>query len=865
MISKIAFFFFLFVSTKFSNAQNLLSGIVNSQSGEPIPFVNVICKDSLTNKTLSYTQTDSKGFFSIKNIRCDSVHKYRFEFRCLGYTKYAEAFTSCKELKSIRLMPSQTELKEIIVKSPTVRRTNDTLVYDVNKLKDSTDFVLRDILAKIPGINVSKNGTISYNNEPIVDFQIMGSNLMGGRYTVLNDLLQVKNLQSIEVMENHNRIKSSMKDLNNPKTGINIILKKDKLVDGNMTAGLGLTKAYLAEIKPLIITPKYQALVTLGIDNIGRNSTQSLIDHFESKPFNDGRILDVRRIENMNQNDARFFTNNSANGSINYLKKLKNEFEFKFNLISSIDKNKESGINFLRYQKAITNLPLETSEQLNNIKDQFNNNARFSLEKNSNKHFFNYTLNYDFDQQIITGDAKLSTTGLFIQEAKFKRNQLSNAFQWNKQKGNKTFALKGNQGFQVSPQSLGLDRIVFQNNIEHKNVFQDLNLKNSRGSLVYDISVMKNKYQTFSSFGIQGNLQDLVTHLQFSENLISNKIRFRSSKVFFNQNYNIKLFAYSFLNSGFNVVLNPTQTSQPNLGNSTNQSKTFGYIEPKVGLNFRSNQGNTLNFRYFMNNTFGDIMQMHSNLILYDYRTFTSRNVVLSRKISNNFIGNFRYNNIFKNINFGLGLAYISSSNNQFSNLNISKQGNETMSFLNSKFRSQSYSFTGDFMTFNFSKKSRFTITSLLFYSTLPISRNEQVFKSKSVFSETKIASVLFIKKRVKLNSSLNVIHNNTINQNLKIGLTNFSLMEGLSLYFPSKSFIEIDYLLDYNSYSKQFNNFINVKTEKRVKALVFALEGRNILNSKFYYLAKVNEYFESSTTINQRPIQVVLSITKTF
>lgn len=865
MIIRGILIFITFVISSHVYAQNSLIGKVISKYNEPISYVNVIFKDRETNKTLFYTQTDLKGVFIFKNINCDSISKYQLDFRSLGFDKVSKTFSNCNNIENIILEESTNQLNEVIIMSPPVIRKNDTLVYDVYKLKDSTDFLLKDILVKIPGVSINNNGTIYYNNEPINDFQIMGINLMGGRYGVLNDLLQVKNLQSIEILENHNPLKNAPKDYNNPRTGINIVLKNDKLLTGNINAGLGISEAYLAEIKPLIINPKIQSLLTLGVENVGRNIARSFIDHFDSNTENVNFALGIRRIDNSYQSDPRFFRNNSANTSINVIKKLEQEFVIKFNFISTLDRVKESGTNAVKYFKSISDTSLETVETLSNTKKQFKNNLEFGLEKNNKKYFFTYIFKADYNNQNNKGLAELSTLGMFKQVSASNRKQIGNTIQWSKRAGGKRVSFKADYMFQISPQRLNLDKTTTQNFDFIGNLEQTLIINKNALYIVSDISYFKGLNQIKSSFGVQNNIQFLNSNLSVVLTPILNNLKLNSTKVYFNQYFNIKLGDFVFFNTELNIITNPTVTSQPLFSNNLKIYKTYNYLEPRLGLSFRNGYFNNLHLKYARTNTFGDLLQMHPNVILYDYRTVINKNIILARKISDHLSANFRHNNIIKNINLGLGLSYISSINNQFNNLDINNSGGEILNFKNSKFKSQSFSLSGDFMTYNFTKKSKLTISSILFNNYMPISRNGVVFKSKSTYSETKIEGSFFVKNNVKILSGLNIIHTSTTNQNIKTVLNNIAVSEGVLFKLKSNSILIVDYFIDYNSYSRQFNSFLNFKTEKRIKNLVFSLDARNLLNSDIYYSARVNEYFESSTTIQQRPRQIVMSITKNF
>ena len=95
-----------------------------------------------------------------------------------------------------------TKLPEVTVRLKPVEQVGDTIKYNVSAFQGKDDHYLEDVLKKMPGIQVSPNGTILYKGETINQFNIEGQNLLGNRYSQATRNLPVEAISQVQVMEN---------------------------------------------------------------------------------------------------------------------------------------------------------------------------------------------------------------------------------------------------------------------------------------------------------------------------------------------------------------------------------------------------------------------------------------------------------------------------------------------------------------------------------------------------------------------------------------------------------------------------------------------------------------------------------------
>ena len=166
------FLLLLFICTSVVRAQQEIIGLVtDKEDGMPISGVQIIIKDTIKNTIVKFTQTDGEGRFSIHQDRKDTSHCLLC-LSMLGYKPWQYSLKDGKQNFQIKLVPSIIQIKEVTVKAQKIREAGDTLIYTVSAFADVQDKTIGDVLQKMPGIDVSATGKISYNGVSINKFYI---------------------------------------------------------------------------------------------------------------------------------------------------------------------------------------------------------------------------------------------------------------------------------------------------------------------------------------------------------------------------------------------------------------------------------------------------------------------------------------------------------------------------------------------------------------------------------------------------------------------------------------------------------------------------------------------------------------------
>lgn len=200
------------------SAQQSVTGVVaDSATQEPLPMAAVTLMRG--GKPVEFTNADDKGAFSIAVKAGDSL-----SVSFLGYRKHTVRVSPGQHV-SIQMAPEAFELREVQVKSGRIAGLRDTISYDLSKFADKRDNSLKDVLKKLPGVDVDKNGKISFNGKDISRFTVEDLDLTGGRYDRLNETLKPEDVDRAEVIQHDQPVKALRDKVFTDDVAMNIKLK----------------------------------------------------------------------------------------------------------------------------------------------------------------------------------------------------------------------------------------------------------------------------------------------------------------------------------------------------------------------------------------------------------------------------------------------------------------------------------------------------------------------------------------------------------------------------------------------------------------------------------------------------------------
>jgi len=159
----------------------------------------------------------------------------------------------------VRLQASDTELGlvEVVSEMP-VTMKGDTLTYKTEAFTTGTERKLEDVLEKLPGFQVDENGGVKVQGKNVDKVLVDGKPFFDGDTKLATKNLPANAVDRVQVLKNFNEIAPIRGMDTNETLALNIELKEGKknMVFGDLTAGIGPQKRYLAHANTFYYAPK---------------------------------------------------------------------------------------------------------------------------------------------------------------------------------------------------------------------------------------------------------------------------------------------------------------------------------------------------------------------------------------------------------------------------------------------------------------------------------------------------------------------------------------------------------------------------------------------------------------------------------
>lgn len=261
-----------------------ISGKVTDTGKKSLAGASIVVVDN-GGKTVAYTICGDGGRFSI-SLKGKDQSGLKIEFMMLGYEKTIIPLSKFRQGQSIVLKEQMFTLKEVSVRPDRIKQRGDTLDYSVAMFKQTQDRSIADVIRKLPGLEVSSNGSISYEGRPINKFYIEGMDLMGSKYAQASENLQADKVKTVQVVQNHQPVKSLRGVQFSEQAALNIVLKEDakNVWSGVMDIGGGshvqnaAKFLYDSKIMVMMFSKKMQNLSMYKCNNTGKDITYELRD-----------------------------------------------------------------------------------------------------------------------------------------------------------------------------------------------------------------------------------------------------------------------------------------------------------------------------------------------------------------------------------------------------------------------------------------------------------------------------------------------------------------------------------------------------------------------------------------------------------
>jgi hypothetical protein len=250
---RIHFLLFAIFFSGIVQAQSLKGKLLDLVDNKPLPGATlrlISVKDS-TNRF--NTVSDSKGEFLFNNLSKDS---FFLQINYIGYENFKQFVVLNDSLPDVNLgsllIPKTTKEMSgvtIVSKTPPTQQKGDTTQYNASQYKVNPDATTEDLIKKMPGITVDKDGTVTAQGEQVKKVTIDGKEFFGDDATAALRNLPSEIVDKIQVFDRlSDQAQFTGFDDGNSQKAINIVTKSGIKNGqfGRIYAGAGTNETYSA-------------------------------------------------------------------------------------------------------------------------------------------------------------------------------------------------------------------------------------------------------------------------------------------------------------------------------------------------------------------------------------------------------------------------------------------------------------------------------------------------------------------------------------------------------------------------------------------------------------------------------------------
>lgn len=700
-MQKITLFFFLLALTFVSKAQTIkLEGIVTDNTKVGLEMANVMAVNQQTKAMDGYSITNDKGKFQL-SLKPNTPYTLKVSY--IGYATFEENITTGAEnATKIIVLKEGMELDGVeIVREMPVSIKGDTIVYNADSFTSGTERKLKDVLKKLPGVEVNADGEVEVEGKKVQKLMVDGKDFFDG-----DTKLGVKNIPAdaidkIQVLRNYNE-NSILKGVENNQDNLamNIKLKSGKknFWFGDVTAGIGVghtDERYNVNPKLFYYNPKYSLNFISNFNNIGELPL-TIQDYFK---FTGG-------FRNMMAKGGSSFNVSSNNLGIALLRNDRaKEIDTRFaatNFSYNVTKTWTlSGFGI--FSKSLTDTETITSTDFlrpnsteiastQNSNQTANQNSTLGLIKLSSQ--YKPSENFQMDYDILSKFSKQDSESALLRQV-IDENQAESTEDIFTNSNQEPLTVNQNLSFYYTPTSKHIFAFETQHMYQEEDPFYNANLQtqpfnlngfvsgqnrndinqerfvktsklDSKMDYYYVLTPKSNINITLGNTNSHQNFNSRIFQILDNEDINTldnpgntNDVTYRFNDVFLGLHYKILTGKFTFTPG---LSLHHYSLDNEQLG--TNFKLNFTRVLPDFLAIYQIKKSETLTYNFSLNNNFSDINNLAEGFVLNNYNSISRGIRTLENAIQQSHSLNyFKYNMFnFENISANLNYTKISEA-----------------------------------------------------------------------------------------------------------------------------------------------------------------------------------------------------------
>ncbi len=299
----------------FAQKLTISGNVQDTIAKEPLKNAIVMVVKLMDSTLVDFTRTNEQGFFKLKPVPIDTYQVIisHPKFADQGYFIFGDKKNLEYDFGKIILQPKNVSLDEVTIfafRDP-IYYKGDTLIYTADSFKVKANATVEDLLKKLPGLKVDKDGKITSQGKAVDKVLVDGDEFFGTDPTVATKNLNASAIESVQVYE------KKSDDAVNSTTGeetqkiLNLKLKEEakKGYFGKISGASDFQKFYEGEM----LANYFKKKLKISVFGLASNTPRS------SFGWGDMFKYGLNNEMNMTQNDNGdnfFFNNDNQNQGI---------------------------------------------------------------------------------------------------------------------------------------------------------------------------------------------------------------------------------------------------------------------------------------------------------------------------------------------------------------------------------------------------------------------------------------------------------------------------------------------------------------------------------------------------------------------
>lgn len=250
--------------------------LIDTAAKQPISGATISVLNAKDSSLVTFTLSGKLGTFEVKGL---SQGDYRLIISSKGYVETKQNFSINDSAKAVEfgdlsIAKDYKTLQEVTVTSEApIQVKNDTVQFNASGFKTAPNASAEDLLKKLPGVEVDKEGNVKTQGEQVQKVLVDGKEFFGTDPKLATKNITADMIESIQVFDDmSDQAKFTKMDDGNRTKTVNIKLKKDrnKGYFGKALVGYGSDNRYEANLSMSKFNGNQRFSLLMNTNNINK-------------------------------------------------------------------------------------------------------------------------------------------------------------------------------------------------------------------------------------------------------------------------------------------------------------------------------------------------------------------------------------------------------------------------------------------------------------------------------------------------------------------------------------------------------------------------------------------------------------------